>query len=88
MQNTPENAYEAGYKWFTESRAINDNSMIIPSSIENFKGYEREWQTGLNNAQNESGLHNPKGGNRVRKSSSRRKPRKTRKTKRRKSYRR
>uniref|UniRef100_A0A6C0B5E9 Uncharacterized protein n=1 Tax=viral metagenome TaxID=1070528 RepID=A0A6C0B5E9_9ZZZZ len=39
MQNTPENAYEAGYKWFTESRAINDNSMIIPSSIENFKGY-------------------------------------------------
>ena len=85
MQNTPENAYEAGYNWFTESRGITNHSLIIPSSIENFKGYEREWQTGLNNAMNENGLHQSKGGNRVRKSS-RRKPRKTRKTKRRKSY--
>ena len=87
MQNKPEEAYQAGYKWFTESRGITDHSMIIPSSVENFKGYERDWIAGLNNAQNENDLHKLNGGNRVKKSS-RRKSRKTRKTKRRKSYRR
>lgn len=86
MQDTPENAYNAGYGWVEESK---DKPMdyTSPNDAHNFPNNQQSWTAGLNNAQNEIGLHNPKGGNRVRKSS-RRKPRKTRKTKRRKSYRR
>lgn len=86
MQDTPENAYNAGYGWVEESRG-KAMDYTSPNDAGHFPKNQQSWYAGLNNAQIEAGLHNLNGGNRVRKSS-RRKSRKSRKTKRRKSYRR
>ena len=86
MEDTPQNAYNAGYGWLAESgqQAMEYTSQ---NDVNNFPINRTAWFDGLNQARIKNGLPpvDPPRGGRLRKS---KKSRKTRKTKRRKSYRR